>query len=165
GVRPYDASFGDRAVTWDIDLLGGYAHRFLKAADSNEVRNGFFALRDWDIVREIRRDRFDAVWVHGFSYLTLVLAIVTAFAKRIPVLLRDEQTLLHGRPWPKRWVRALVLHMLFRRVSGLAIGSNSRAYFSRYGVSDDRLFFAPYCVDNDFFQAESRRLKEERGTL
>jgi glycosyltransferase involved in cell wall biosynthesis len=165
GVRPYNASFGDRAIRWDIDLMGGYSHRFLKAADSNEVQDGFFALRDWDIVSEIRRGHFDAVWVHGFSYFTHVLAIVTALTQRLPVLLRDEQTLLHERPWPKRWIRTLVLRALFRQVHALAIGTNNRAYFRAYGVSDDRLFFAPYCVDNDSFQAEARRLKEKRSTI
>lgn len=158
GVRPYDASFGNRAISWDIDLVGGYPHRFLKAANSNEVRGGFFALRDWDIVKEIRRGHFDAVWVHGFSYFTLALAILAALTKRIPVLLREEQTLLHERPWPKRWIRALVLRALFRHVYGLAIGSNNRMYFRRYGIRESRLFFAPYCVDNDGLQDDAERL-------
>jgi glycosyltransferase involved in cell wall biosynthesis len=165
GVRPYNASFGDRAISWDIDLVGGYQHRFLKAADSNEVHGGFFALKDWDIVKEIRRGRFDAVWVHGFSYFTLALAIVTALTKRVPVLFRDEQTLLHERPWPKRWFRALVLRVLFRRIYTLAIGSNNREYFRRYRVREDRLFFAPYCVDNDVLQADAKRLAEQRELL
>jgi glycosyltransferase involved in cell wall biosynthesis len=165
GVRPYDANFGDRAITWDIDLLSGYSHRFLKAAETNDVANGFSALRDWDIVNEIRRGNFDAIWIHGFSYLTMWLAIATAFAMRTPVLLREEQTLLHERPWPKRWLREIVLRTLFRRVHALSIGSNNWAYFSRYGMSEDRLFFTPYCVDNTFLQAEARRLKAERPSI
>jgi glycosyltransferase involved in cell wall biosynthesis len=165
GVRPYDASFGHRAVTWDVDLISGYSHRFLNGADSNEVHGGFFALKRWDIVKEIRQGGFDAVWVHGFSYLTLVLAIFTALSKRIPLLLREEQTLLHERRWPKRWVRTLVLRALFRHVYALAIGSNNRAYFRRYGVSESRLYFAPYCVDNDVLQVDAERLAPRLGAL
>ncbi len=165
GVRPYDAAFGGRPVVWDVDLLGGYRSEFLRAADGNDVLGGFFALRDLDVIRRIAGGAYDAVWVHGYSYLTIWLAMTTAWLCRRPVLLREEQTLLHDRPWPKRWARDLVLRALLRRVYGLYIGSSNRAYFRRYGVPEHRLFFAPYCVDNDFFRQEAMRLASRKGEL
>jgi len=164
GVRPYDADFGNN-VTWDVDLLDGYRSEFLSAADRNEVLGGFFALADRDIFWRILRGRFDVVWVHGFSYVTLWLAMAAAFLRRRPILLREEQTLLRRRTGAKRFVRAGVLRSLFAGVHGLYIGSNNRRYFSRYGVPDERLFFTPYCVDNDELRREAEELAPRRAEL
>jgi glycosyltransferase involved in cell wall biosynthesis len=165
GARPYDAAFGGRSVVWDVDLLGGYQSRFVKAADRNEVNAGFLAMRDLDVIRPILQERWDALWVHGYSYLTLWLAIATATLRGIPVLIREEQTLLHGRPWPKRWLREAMLRGLFRNVRGLYIGTNNRRFFARYGVSQDRLHFVPYCVDNAALQQQAAHLEGRRAEL
>lgn len=160
GVRPYDAEFGGRLVQWDVDLLGGYRARFLRRAHRNEVGRGFWGLRDWDVVGQMRRLCPEVVWVHGVSYLTLWLAVAAARLTRLPVLLREEQTLLHPRPLPRRPLRALVLRLLCRQVYGLYIGSHSRAFFRHYGVPERRLFFVPYTVDAEALRqaapAESR---------
>ncbi len=165
GVRPYDAGLGGRPVVWDVDLLRGYPSRFLRAADRNEASAGFLGMRDLDVVRPILRERWDAVWVHGYSYLTLWLAILAATLRGIPVLIREEQTLLHERPWPKRWLRAAVLRALFSRIHGLYIGANNRAFFARYGIPEHRLHFVPYCVDNATLQRQATSLAGRRQEL
>jgi hypothetical protein len=68
GVRPYDAGFGGRQVVWDEDLLDGYTHEFLQSAETNELADGFLGLRDWDVIAQIRRSHYDAIWIHGYSY-------------------------------------------------------------------------------------------------
>jgi glycosyltransferase involved in cell wall biosynthesis len=158
GVRPYDAGLGGRTVVWDGDLLGGYAARFLRAADRNESGGGFLGMRDLDVVTPILRERWDALWVHGYSYLTLWLAIAAARLRGIPVMVREEQTLLHRRAWPRRWLRAAVLRLLFSQVHGLYIGTSNREFFTRYGIPARRLHFVPYCVDNAALQRQAATL-------
>ena len=158
GVRPYDAGLGGRAVVWDGDLLGGYAARFLRAADRNEAGAGFLGMRDLDVVGPILRERWDALWVHGYSYLTLWLAIAAARLRGIPVMIREEQTLLHRRPWPRRWLRAAVLRLLFSRAHGLYIGTRNREFFAHHGIPERRLHFVPYCVDNAGLQRQADAL-------
>jgi glycosyltransferase involved in cell wall biosynthesis len=165
GVRPYDAAFGGRPVVWDVDLLDGYTSRFVRAADRNEVSAGFLAMRDIDVVGHILREHWDALWVHGYSYLTLWLAIATARLRGIPVLIREEQTLLHDRPQPRRWLRAAVLRGLFSKAHGLYIGSNNRRFFAHYGVPEHRLHFVPYCVDNTTLQQQAADLAGRRAEL
>lgn len=165
GVRPYDAAFGGRAVVWDVDLLAGYRSAFLRKADTNDVLGGFLGLRDWDLFGKLVRGRYDAIWIHGYSYLTNWIAIAAAIVTRTPLLLREEQTLLHPRRWPRRWVRTAVLRALFRHVHGLWVGTNNRAYFERFGVTEERLSFAPYCVDNELYEAEANRLRPRKDEL
>lgn len=106
--RPYDAGFGSQLVRWDDDLIEGYKCEFLMSADANDGSGGFFALRDWDVVRRLASDDYDVLWVHGYTYLTLLLAILTARATRRPVLLREEQTLSERRPLLKSAITAVL---------------------------------------------------------
>lgn len=164
GARAYDAGFG-RPVTWDMPLLCGYRHEFLRRAATNDVRGGFLALRDWDVIGRILRRDVDVLWVHSYSYLTTWLAIAAAQLKGVPVLLREEQTLLRRRPWPKRWVRAVVLRALFRRIHALSIGSANRAYFRHYGVPEERIFFVPYAADAETLQCEPTAMEARRAEI
>jgi glycosyltransferase involved in cell wall biosynthesis len=165
GVRPYDAGFGGRKVVWDEDLLAGYQSVFLAKADRNNVLDGFFALRDLDITRKLSAGRYDVVWVHGYSYLTIWLAMATTFGKGMPLLIREEQTLLHQRSPAKEAIRGPILRALFQRSYGLYIGTNNREFFSHYGIPDSRLFPAPYCVDNHELQSSADRLAGSRQEL
>src|SRR5579859_4707304 len=115
GIRPYDAGFGGQKVVWDEDLLTGYKSSFVARADANGVLRGFLALPDWDLFGRLLREDFDVLWVHGYSYLTLWLAILAAVIRRKPLLIREEQTLLHKRPWHRAWIRSIVLRLLFAR--------------------------------------------------
>jgi glycosyltransferase involved in cell wall biosynthesis len=59
----------------------------------------------------------------------------------------------------------LVLHGLFRNATGLYVGSNNHDFFQAYGVAEDRLFPAPYCVDNHHLQEEAQKLAPERAHI
>jgi glycosyltransferase involved in cell wall biosynthesis len=165
GVRPHDAGYGSARIVWGGDLLAGYEHEFLAAADENELADGFWGLCDADVVGRLRGERPDVLWVHGFTYATLALGVLAARALGIPVLLREDQTLLHERPWPKRWVREAALRMLFSQVYGLYTSSHNYDYFRRFGVPPQRLFFAPYAVDNGYFRGRARELAAARPAL
>lgn len=165
GVRPYDAGFGSAEVEWDEDLLSGYRSRFLRGAHRARVRGGFASLRTTEAAEIIERERPDAVWVHGYNYASHALAISAARLLRIPILIREEQTLLHRRPIPKRWLRELTLRAIFRQAYGLYIGSENREFFIRYGLDPERLYFTPYCVDNDALRDSARRLAKNKKEI
>ncbi|MFP5310021.1 MAG: glycosyltransferase family 4 protein [Actinomycetes bacterium] len=145
GVRAYTAGFGDAsAVSWGSDLIAGYSSEWLPGAREAQVQAGFLALRGEGIERRLDEFAPDVVWVHGYSYLLMVRAIVHALRRRVPVLVREEQTLLVPRRGPRRLIRALVLRLLLRRVWALAIGANSRAFFLHHGVAPERIGQANY---------------------
>jgi glycosyltransferase involved in cell wall biosynthesis len=162
GIRPHLAGFGSRKVIWDVDMLSGYRHSFLRNADRNDHMAGFFALRDWDVLANLARRDFDILWVQGYSYLTLWLAILGALRRGKPVLVREEQTLLHQRPAWKETFRSPILRWLFTRSYGLAVGTNNRAFFRYYGVPEERLFNVPYCVDNYTMSTQAVELAMRR---
>src|SRR5256885_15132106 len=73
-TRSYrDRGFGT-TVEWDVDLLGGFRHEFLRAfGPTSRVTRS----RPWStgLGRILTRDRFDALWVHGYAHPTMLRAI------------------------------------------------------------------------------------------
>ncbi|TEU13318.1 MAG: glycosyltransferase family 1 protein [Anaerolineales bacterium] len=166
GLEEYvDPGFG-KAVSWDIPLLEGYRYKFLPNLRRGQGARGFFSLINPAIVRELQRERYDALWVHGYMHATNWLAFLAARVTDTPILLRGESNLLRPRPWWVRLVKGVVLRALLSQVSAcLYIGTRNREYYEHYGVPDERLFFTPYCVDNAFFQAQADHFRPQRNKL
>lgn len=160
----HDEGFG-REIQWDTPLLDGYESRFCSSALKKGIRGGFFQRPNWDIIREIAFGKFDVIWIHGYAHPNTWLAAVAASISDTKLLIREEQTLLNGRPWYKRVLKAIMLRALFTSSSGLYIGENNRRYFEHYGMPASRLFPARYCVDNDFFRGKAEELAPKRGEI
>jgi glycosyltransferase involved in cell wall biosynthesis len=164
-ARPFvDAGFG-REVEWDMPLLDGYQHRFLPSACRTPIGGPFLRRPNLDVVRAATSGSFDVLWVHGYAHVTTWLAVAAARARGMRVLIRDEQTLLHGRPLARRVAKEAALRGLYACSSGMYIGEQNRQYFRRYGMPESRLWPAPYCVDNEYLQRRSRELRAERERL
>ncbi|HXH81324.1 MAG TPA: glycosyltransferase family 4 protein [Candidatus Tectomicrobia bacterium] len=164
-VRDFrDREFG-RTVRWDGDLLGGYRWRMLPSARRTGIGEAAHRRPNWDVVRDVMRGGYGVLWVHGHQHLTTWLAVAAARLRGMRVLVRDEQTLLHPRPFPRSLVRGLALRALYSQSSALYIGEANRRHFSRYGMPARRMFAAPYCVDNQRYVAAARALAAERAEV
>ncbi len=162
GLRPsWDPGFR-RELAWDIPLLEGYEHLFLRnwSPVSNPAHPA--GLVNPRLLAELSPSRYSAVLVHGYRSVSMLLAMLTARSRGLPVLYRAES------PGPatradKAFGRA------FRHIvdACLAIGTANRRFYSALGLSDDQLFIAPYAVDNSRFQEAAARLprSEARARL
>jgi glycosyltransferase involved in cell wall biosynthesis len=159
-----DAGFG-RAVTWDTPLLDGYKHTFLPSAARTDISGRFIKRPNLDIVGEVASGEYDVLWVHGYAHLTTWLAVAAARAHGMRVLIRDEQTLLHGRPFVRAAVKAVALRALYSQTEALYIGEQNRRYFAHYGMAPERMHPARYCVDNAYFQRRAAELAPRRSEL
>jgi glycosyltransferase involved in cell wall biosynthesis len=119
----------------------------------------------FDVVREIARGGYDAVWAHGYAHATTWLALLAAHARGARLLLRDEQTLLHPRPRHRRIARSIMLRQLYARAYGLYIGEENRRFLRAHGMRDARMFASPYCVDNAYFSARAAELAPRRSEI
>ena len=161
----HDPGF-DREVEWDVDLLSGYRHRFLPAFGATDRLS---LLRPWTrgIEGALASGEFDALWLHGYAHQAHLRAIRAARRARIPVLLRGESLLLGRRTSGfGPWLRDRLLPHVLRRVDGcLAIGRANRAFYRDQGVPADRIFDAPYVVDNGRFAAQALAARPAREAL
>ena len=165
-VRGYiDQGFGV-AVKWDIPLLEGYQHEFLPTLSDGD-RIGPLQPINYGIQRILRQQRFDALWVHGYSSLTCLQAIRAADAMGIPVLLRAESN-LSDRPRSRSTLLAKQVFFAWLRkkiAAALAIGEPNAAYWRHYLGEDFPVFPCSYAVDNEFFRRECSKAAESREEL
>jgi len=160
-----DPGFG-RVFKWDMPLLDGYHCQFLPNLRGEGEVNGFFRLINPGIIKELRNGHYDALWIHGYAHATNWLAALAALRYRVPFLVRGESNLLRPRSWAKSCVKRAVLRWLFQHAAGcLYIGTLNKQYYQHYGVPEQKLFFTPYSVDNDFLQRQWERLKPQRHRI
>ncbi len=156
----HDAGFGTE-FRWDVPLLDGYTHRFLPNVARTPDVSRFRGVRVSGVDSVLSTDRPDALLVLGWQTFAQVQMIRAAWRAGIPVIVRGESTLQrtpsHGvRGLARRalWIpaRTRLYAAVFRRVDAfLTIGSRNRDYYRSFGVPDDRMYWAPYGVDNDWF--------------
>jgi glycosyltransferase involved in cell wall biosynthesis len=166
GLERYvDAGFGAE-VQWDIDLLSGYRAEFLPNMRNVERINGFFSLVNPGIIQALRRNRHDALWVHGHNYLTLQIAFAAARLLGTALFMRSETHLLLQRSTIKNRVRRPIMSAFYTQFKALlAIGTRNAAFYRYHGVPDSRIHLVPYTVNNDYFISASRRYAQQSDSL
>jgi glycosyltransferase involved in cell wall biosynthesis len=159
----FDSEFG-REFEWSTSLLGGYNHRFLPSSKGNAI-NSAFSWPNWDLLAEVVRQKYDVIWVNSYIGSNAVLARLALCGSGTPIFFRDDTNLLSPRPLWKRVLKTILLRNFLRGAWALYVGQQSRRYWESYGVPTTRLFFAPHCVDNDFWSSKARELAPSRTEI
>jgi len=164
-----DRQFGT-TVAWDVPLLGGYLYRFFKNYSLKpSLYNGFFGLFNPGMIRALFKEPKSIVVVHGWAYMTHILVLIFARLAGHTVCLRGESPLNQELLKSKKIIlvkRLLLQQFLFRWVHYfLYIGSQNKAFYTYYGVAEDKLLFTPYAVDNDRFKQAAKELLPNKSLL
>lgn len=165
-VKPtFDREFG-KTFAWDQDLLSGYQHRFLDIQEGWRLDKfrGVKLVNTWE--QEFRTHGVTEIWVEGWRFREFWAAIKAAKKLGIRVLMRAETNDLRDRNLLKDVPRRMLLRSLFNKVDHfLYIGSANRRFYRSFGISDDRLSSAPYCVDNDWFAHNASGSRARRAEI
>lgn len=166
GVEEYlDPGFGEK-VQWDIPLLDGYRYKFLPSIGKGSNLKGFFSLVNPAIIGEIKRERHDALWIHGHNYVTYNMAIVAAKMFGTALFMRCETTMLLHRSTTKQFLRKPLMTIFYRLFDAcLPIGNRNKEFYQFHGVPNKKLFLVPYTVDNQFFHEETGKFQQQRVYL
>jgi glycosyltransferase involved in cell wall biosynthesis len=169
-VRGYeDKGFGVD-VAWDVPLLDGYHHEFLPVLRDNS-NPGALSPLNYGIFTRLRGNKgtgsFDVLWIHGYSSVNSLHAMLAAKLLGIPVLVRAE-------PWLRDRDRSMLTlaakRLFFKLLRGaidgaLPIGTLNAEYWRYYLGEDFPLYLMPYAVDNHYFRSRSKDAREERTRL
>lgn len=169
-VKGYrDQGFGVD-VKWDIPLLDGYQHEFLPALRDNGTASVFSPI-SVGLTRRFAGDGdvkgFDVLWVHGYSTVNQMHAILAAKAVGIPVLVRSDSSLAdRPRGLLKLMLKRAFFAMLRELVDGVLVsGTKNLEYWRHYMGPNFPMFMLPYAVDNAWFQAQGRLAAGTRSEL
>ena len=155
-----DSGFGT-SFQWDVPLVDGYQHVFVENVARHPDVSRFTGIRTSNFRESLTRGRFDALLVLGWQTMAHVQAVRAAWSLGIPVLVRGESTLQRAPVGGARgaarrflWLptRQQLYAAAFDRIAAfLVIGTRNREYYRSFGVPDEKLFWAPYGVDNTWF--------------
>jgi len=167
-LKPYqDEGFG-RVIEWDIPLTQGYNYHFLDCWGSKQWKSYLRQPISKDIFKQLQQGKFDAVWIHGWSWFCSIQAVLAANKLGIPVLFRGESNNvgLSGANSSIRSVKNIFLDWLFDKITVfLYIGTLNYEFYKSYGIKNERLFAMPYAVNNDYFQNLSTLARPHREEL
>lgn len=155
------AGFG-LAFEWDVPLLEGYRYEVLRNRARHPSVMTFSGCDTPEIRARLRATRPDAVLVNGWVTKTCIQALFACRRLCIPCLVRGEANLLRPRA---RW-KHLGHRLLVRQYDAwLAIGSANRDFYRFHGCPEERIFWAPYAVDNARFAAAAAARVPRRAAL
>lgn len=149
-----DAGFG-RNIAWDVKLLDGYRHRFLRPIRprQDDQTPSFWWPLSSDLSATLRAGDYDALWAHGYNSANHLAAFALARRLGMRTLLRDEtnaQSL--ARSPARRLAKRAAFALLDRLVDTfLAIGTANARHLMELGISPTKLITMPYAVDNAHF--------------
>jgi glycosyltransferase involved in cell wall biosynthesis len=160
-----DREFGVQ-FAWDVELLGGYEHDFLSLHQPVDMSRFRGVRLKEELGSRLKSVRATHLWVEGWRYQAFWQAIKAAKKEGVRIVLRGETNALGRRGVAKRVARQLILRPLLAKVDAfLCIGTQNRRFYEQYGIATNRMFTAPYCVDNDYFVSAAERLRPERARL
>jgi len=164
----FDPGFG-RKIEWDIPLLEGYDHTFVKNTAADPGTHHFKGMINPTLIKEVESWKPDALLVFGWSFRSH-LACMRHFHGKVPVLFRGDSTLLIDKPGIKKILRRLFLRWVYRYVDyALYVGTNNKNYFLAHGIREDQLVHVPHAVDNLRFaepqDSYERQAKEWRDKI
>ena len=164
GARMYRDVDMQTTLRWDLDLLQGYRHRFLRNLGRG---HGFFRIVNPGIVVELTRRRYDAVlFMTGWAWATAWLGFAAARLARLPILLFGDSSFVPDETTARARIRGGLLRALFGMTSAFMIsGAFNADYYRHYGADEQRFFPLPWAIDNDRFFKASRLASGEREAL
>jgi glycosyltransferase involved in cell wall biosynthesis len=160
-----NAGFGVE-FNWDVSLLDGYSHRFLRNVAPQPGIAGFRGLDTPELKEIIARERFDAVIVNGWHYKSAWQAMRACWKTGTPVAVRSDSHLHTERSQLKRAGKWPFYRWFISKLDAcMPVGTWSSDYFLHYGAAPERLFIVPHAVDTEYFANESQKLESQRASL
>lgn len=166
GAETYRDEDMGTSVQWDVPLLEGYRHLFLRnlARDPNA---GYARLINPGIVPALVRGRYDAViFMLGWGSVTALLGIAACWFTRTPFFLFGDSSFPPPETTLRARFRAALLRMLFALTTGFMVsGELNAAYYRHYGAAEETFFLLPWAIDNERFFREGQLTPDERDAM
>ena len=155
----YDPDFAT-AVQWDVPLLDGY--NWVEIPNIGTGAESFLGLCNPGLWRLIRRNNFDAVFCHtGYLKASFWIAFLAARLSGSFFLFGTDANSLAPRDsqsWKVTLKKALWPRLFALADQIIVPSSRTRDLMRSLGFAEDRITLTPYCVDNDWWAAQSARV-------
>jgi glycosyltransferase involved in cell wall biosynthesis len=150
------------SFTWDLPLLSGYRYERLENVARVPSTQTFSGCDTPTLGARLRTAGIEALIVNGWQVKSCLQGLRACRRRGLPCLVRGDSNALRARPWPLRLAHRLLLRQY---AACLSVGQANAAFYRANGVPEERLFFAPHCVDNARFEAQAAALTPQRADV
>lgn len=166
----FDKHFG-REIKWDLPLLDNYNYKFLTNYSwKPSLNTGFWGLMNFGIIPYLwKQPSKSVIIISGWSNLSFILTIIfaklfghhCAFRMEAPLYKEENRTGILNI------IRYQSLSFMFRYFIDYSfyIGSQNKAFYEKFGLKPEQLFFTPYCVDNKRFREGFDNLRTYKSEI
>jgi glycosyltransferase involved in cell wall biosynthesis len=150
----------ETSFRWDVDLVSGYDHEFVPNTARDPGTHHFSGLTNPALIGRLDAWNPNAVLLFGYKWRSHLRVVAWARRRGIPLLFRGDSHFL-GRGGPPLATRVLLRTLYAQFAAFLPVGAANRAYFTRLGVPERKLFFAPHTVNEALF--DPNRVADQRA--
>ncbi|HEX6097993.1 MAG TPA: glycosyltransferase family 4 protein [Thermoanaerobaculia bacterium] len=164
GAEVYHDADMQTSLRWDIELLQGYRHVFLRNFGRGD---GYTRLINPGVIPAIVRGNFDAVlFFLGWGTITSLLGIAACRISGTPFFLYGDSSFPPAEDSWRAKVRAGFIRGVFALASGFMVsGTLNAEYYRHYGGDPRRFFLLPWAIDNERFAGAARFAPGERDAM
>ena len=152
-------------IKWDQSLTAGTDSRVLTSASAVTFSKPWVSQNAIDDA--LGDFKPDVAIMTAYSKVFWLNAIFWICRHRVKLVLRTEASDVAGqRGYFKAFVRDRLLRCFYQRVAAFCvIGTNAERHFERLGVTAEKRFRSPYCVDSAMFERQYAELIDTRAEL
>ncbi len=167
GAKKYRDREMETSLSWDINLLQGYKHKFLKNYSPLKNYEGFFSYINPGLISELKKEKYDAVIIMmGWRCLTAWLGFIFCHIFRTPFFIYGDSSFIKNTIGFKKLLKKIIFKKLFSYTSGFMItGAMNAEYYKNYGVRSRVCFFMPWAIDNERFMKASKKALQQKDNL
>lgn len=164
GAKVYRDAEMQTTFRWDLDLLDGYQHRFLRNFGFGD---GYTRLINPGIVPALLFHRYDAaIFFLGWGTITSLLGMAACRMRGTPIFLFGDSSFPPPETTLASRLRAGLLRTVFRITDRFLVSGVLNAdYYRHYGADDARFHLVPWAIDNARFEEGSRFAPCEREAM
>jgi glycosyltransferase involved in cell wall biosynthesis len=158
----FDSGFS-KSLSWDIDLLSGYNSEFLKTYRGRRSDNFWWLRLKPGFAHQLREVGAKVLWIQGWQVAAYWQAVFASSYLGTELWLRGETNTRSNAGGIGRRFKHQILRQLLGRIDRfLYIGKANRQFYLEYGIPEERLSLAPYCVDNNRFASAAEVNRPDR---
>ena len=84
-------------------------------------------------------------------------AIIACKLNKVPVIVRGDSQLQVDQSIVKKYLKRVVYPIMLNTFDAfLYVGENNKQYLKHYNVNENKMFFCPHFIDQEFFYQKSQ---------
>lgn len=159
-----DSFLGEQAKPWDVDLVSGYEHEYLKDLSGKVPTQRKKTVISPGLFKQLTPQNFDAIFMQSFVNYSYRLTAALCKLRGIPLIMQNDASMMSDARYGR--LRLIAMAILYPWMNNLAdywlsCGDHNEIHLRHYGVPDEKIIRGCHPVDGDRFRQTIAAQPEE----